>query len=340
MLLTPSKRIKVSRPTVLWPPVVTADGIYVGSEDEDILKLDRSSLETVWRVPAEGFRVGASFGTAMLLYSDTGECRLLRASGEVAWTLDVGGANCTIWRDRLLIVDGGLRLADMESGQIVERIEMPGAPCDLASIPAGTDVLAFQVGEQGELYRAYDLVDRRVLWEANLIQELKAQYGVKWDSPTLALACGSEGRLVGTRGKSIFGLSLEDGHVLWHAGFWVPYYWPAVHSGRVYAWARGEDSSNHLVCLEEATGHVVYDIPLNEYGGDFALPQQPSQGAIGGEYIAFATRAGLFAVFWLTDGNLAGSYRYKTTLVRPVSADRRFFVTTDDGSLLVFEDKG
>ena len=132
-----------------------------------------------------------------------------------------------------------------------------------------------------------------------------------------------------TRGPVVFGLSVEDGSIRWGFPVAVTYHAPNVHGGRIYVLLM-----DHFVCLDEATGEIVYDVQHLQLAEAFL----PKTGTIYGGKIAFAMESGHLAVFDLVDGRLVWLYKHKLKLGRTAEADGRLLVTSDDGHLLVFEE--
>jgi len=135
---------------------------------------------------------------------------------------------------------------------------------------------------------------------------------------------------------------MADGRILWHAPLSLGSNPPVMANGRIYAWTWGKENTHeqHLVCLDEATGEVIYKNSLAKYGGDFALYQDALVGRPVGDHVAFGARSGLLALFRLSDGELVWSYKHKTQVYEPVIAGNRLLVTAADGNLLIFEGQG
>jgi outer membrane protein assembly factor BamB len=163
-----------------------------------------------------------------------------------------------------------------------------------------------------------------------MLVEMKEQFGVEHEERAVGFVEGSlPNHLVLTRTGSVFGCSLSDGELLWHAPVDVPYFWPNVHDGRIYVFC-----PPRFIAIDEASGVVLYDVTHPEL--ERAL--FPKTGTVYEDKITFATESGHLPVFDLRDGRLVWSHVRKASLGRTAEADGRLLVTTDRGELLVFGD--
>lgn len=335
-------RIAPSR-TFLHAPVVTERSVFVGSEDGEILRLRWPLLETAWRVPAEGFFADSAFDDIVLLKSlDTLQYRGLHGDGGIAWTLELreGSTPWVRWGDKLFCNNPGVFVADARTGEVIEHYDVAGRPIRAGGLIA-PGLYVYSTEEAPDLLRIYDLSAGRLVWERNLRAEVRAAYGIT--DPHVGVLAGSTRSdvLVAKSEKHFFGLSRQDGHLLWRRALWVEGVRFAFEGGRIYAWAAQEDDprGDRLVCLDEATGEAIYDRRMSSFGGEVAAAYSPTKPSISSGRIAFGTRAGLLAIFRLSDGELAWSHNYKTQLYDAVLDGNRLVVTAADGNLLVFEGK-
>lgn len=341
-----TKRIRVSHGPVFLPPaVVVADGIVVGDARQEILKIDAKTLRTSWKVHANGFKpLRAMAGGIVLVSWQEGVWQAVDGgSGRRLWRLDAGTPEGSWWGDRALLGKNPIRVLDLNTGKIVEQLEVPGGPLSSA-VSIGTVLLAEgQFARDmtgGDPIRAFDLIERRLLWSKGLISEAETLLGREGRIPLFTLVAGGKGRFLVTRNRTILSYALSDATLLWHQPFAVPYYYPDVRDDRIYAWVYGADFASHLVALHEPTGRVLYDLPLARHGGPFAAIQQPHQAGLGEKHIAFTTRSGLIAVFRLVDGELVWSYEHEDEIYQPVVSGNRIYITANSGDLLVFEVEG
>lgn len=92
-LLKLARKIRIARGSVGYrQPVRTHDALYLGHERQEIVKLSWDRLDTLWRIPANGFNAWFPFGELLLLQSSrTVQARAIHPNGEVAWLLDTKG---------------------------------------------------------------------------------------------------------------------------------------------------------------------------------------------------------------------------------------------------------
>ncbi len=335
-----TQRVAIARGPVSIPaPVVAGDTVFVGARTHDILRLDLPGIEPTWRVPADGFAADYALGALLLLRGPSGY-RGMHFSGERAWDLADGIGGVTGWGrygDRLFSLNPGVFVADALTGRVTDHHEIAGGAIGGARLLG--DTLLLSAGGGGGPTCAYSLSERRIAWERDLTSELRllAGGGAPSDEPFYSFH-GSPGRMVIRFASGLFGVSLSDGRVLWHAPLSFGGNPPVIVGQRIYGWTWGRESlhEQHLMCLDEASGEVIYKVPLAKYGGDLALYQDVVVGDPTQEHVAFGARSGLLCVFRLTDGSLVWSVKQKTQVYRPVIAGSRLLATTSDGHLLVF----
>lgn len=335
-----SQKIRVARGPVSLPtPVAAGDTVFAGYEESEVLRIDLPRTEPLWRLPAAGSAPDACFGEIVLLRG-TSSYRGLRFSGESVWELKDGTGGATGWArfgGSLVSLNPGVFIADATTGTLTDHHEVSGPLIGGARLWGETLLLNAKDG--GDPTRVYDVSARRIVWERNLTNELRALAVGRRPSDELFFPfCGSERLMVARFAASLFGVALDDGRILWHRHLSTGSNPPVIVNGRIFAWTWGRESSHeqHLVCLDEATGEVIYKTPLAKYGGDFAFYQDVLVGRPVGDYLAFGARSGLLAVFRLSDGELVWSYKYKAQVYWPVIEGHRLLVTSADGNLLVF----
>jgi len=330
-LLRLAHKMNVVRERSNFPdPVIAHNAVYAGERDHDLVKFAWETLAPEWRVPAEGFEFWESYGNVILLFSfHTGRSRAMRPDGTVVWTLEPKGRfGWERWREHLYSVDveGGIALADPATGQIVGRSALVPRPNEVLSTIC-EDVALVQ-DEHGDPFRAYDLRREKLLWECNLLADMKAKYNARDDVPFPLIKSSGPGLFVCRRGKGLYGFTLDDGQLRW--GLDVVARTINTYESRIYVWGATSDvRADRFLCLDAATGALIYEVPVKARG--------PRPGAMSERHIAYAERSGSLVLFRLSDGALVWSYQHKQWLGGPVIAANRLFVGAEDGNLLVFE---
>jgi hypothetical protein len=211
------KKFAVARPSVfLDRPVVTVDGVYVGykwARTGKIFKLDPRTLDESWSISANKFDVWDARGGMILLFGAGGQYRALRPSGEAEWTRKVSNSRF-YWRQNLVLYDAGYTVVDMATGQDLDHFEGP-IGVEIAAVHG--DRALFTTDERGDPVILFDLLARQVVWERQLFAEMRTQYGVDYYLPTFAAVWESTNCLVVARAGHIFGCSLVEGRIAWHA---------------------------------------------------------------------------------------------------------------------------
>jgi outer membrane protein assembly factor BamB len=344
-------------PVVPSTPYVSADAIFVGDAEKIVFKLEKKTLREVWRKKTK-LQVRGGYGDVVLLaYYD--EMQAWSGSGDVIWKRKTS-QNFTRTRDTLYFLESRLEVVDVASGRIIDDMDCPQGSLDLVvgSVVLVTDPL------NTDPVRAFDLREQRVLWERNLIREMRERHGIDDHGPVIAFAEGGKGRCVAAKGGHLFGVSMGSGEFLWKAEVHVPYFGMQLDRGRIYVWTtaavaprtrltvdldsgqlsreRSEPMTgdNRFVIADEETGAVVVDRPLTPYGEPFRRFQAPQRGTLCKNHIVFTTRSGLMAVFRLSDGELVWHHEYGEQLFYPVVEDNRLYVASADGSVVVFEAEG
>jgi outer membrane protein assembly factor BamB len=330
--------IHQGRQGILSSPLAAGSGIYVAEwyKTGDLAKVDRHSLRVVWRVntalpnakPAEGLSPSSTWSDDFILVGAQSRIGMMEVeSGRLRWIVSRASAP-KIWNGHVVArTDGAILLIDGLTGEIASRVRVPWPTdsvfvlCDGRVIPSPTSG-----GSMGCL----DLGRGEVEWQRDVLMEMCEFARVRFESSAVGLAAGSRpNSFVATRGSAIFGLSVEDGSIRWVAPVTVTYHWPNIHEGRIYVLLM-----DHFICLDEATGEIVYDVRHPQLGEAFL----PKTGTIYAGKIAFAMETGHLAVFDLADGRLVWLYKHKVKLGRTAAADGRLLATSDDGHLLVFDE--
>ena len=316
-------------------PLLARGALYVGQVDQDLVKISADSLGVRWRLPSAGFVPWCASANFIILtsYRST-EMRAIDMDGAVAWTLQPKGRwGWDVWGDRLLSIDltDGVAVVDSETGLEIDRIPVEPRPGEVTWARCGDTLLLCQL--DGDPFRAYDLISRKILWERNLLHDITRQHRVKDDSPFfLRVKPGQPGRFVAARGNGLFAFDLASGQLAWGVPVQAKQYALNVSGGRIYVWAPTDNvRSNRLVCVDEASGSIVYGVPVEPY-------EQWPEGALSDAHIAYAARTGMILLFRRSDGEEVWRHDYKQgTSAAPLIAGNRMFVCGGDGNLLVFE---
>jgi outer membrane protein assembly factor BamB len=340
-------------PVVLSTPYVSADAIFTGDADKRVIKLDKNSLKEAWSRKTK-LQLRSGCGDVVLLaYYD--EMQAWSSSGDVIWKRKTS-QNYSRRGNRLYFIEPRLEVVDCTTGVVLDAMDCPeGAPD-----PVNDDVLLVTDLLNTDPVRAFHLVERKVLWEKNLVTEMRDRYGVDEHGSSIAVEAGGGDRCVLERGGHLFGLSLLDGEFLWKTPVHVPYFGLQVKDGRIYVWTTasapthtkvtfdlgsGQVSRQHVapasgenrfVIVDEATGEILADRSLVQYGEPFRDHQEPQRGTLCQNHVVFTTRSGLMAVFRLSDGELVWHHQHRDQLFYPVFENNRLYVACADGSLVVF----
>jgi len=321
------KRVRVRRgPAVLGQPVPTSAALFLGRHD--IYRVDSNTLAVTWVKHHEYFSPFLVFGDNLLLVGFDEIKALEQAYGETLWSRDSTGG--FLWRDQLLTLEpDAVVIIDPSTGKALNRIELPGR----TSVHGfNGDVLLYRKGEVGA---AYDLIERKMLWERPLLEETIRQYQAPGDSMTLAP--GSKAFVLTKDSVGFFGCSIEDGRILWYQKAFVSFDVPFAVDGRVYALTQGFPTRNEFakfVCFDELTGEKIYETEHKEF-----LAYRPSRPTVHEGHVFFGSDGGFVFAFRLADGELVWRHRTTGQTWQPTVFQDRVYVTSDDGHLLVFEGK-
>jgi outer membrane protein assembly factor BamB len=344
-------------PVVLDIPYPTTTGVFLGDKERVVFKVDKKTLKKVWRKKTQLQVRGGHRDLVLLVYYD--EMQGWSDKDDVVWKRKTTQNYCRR-DDRLYFIEPRLEIVDVATGQVIESMDCPeGAPALVMG-----EVLLVKHPLDTDPVRVFHLRERRVLWQRNLIHEMRERHGVDEYGNAVAFAEGGPGRYVAQRGGHLFSVSEADGELTWKAGVHVPYFGVQVRDGRIYAWttapvaagtkmtfdlASGQvggkrsvpaSGENRFLIVDETTGEIIVDRPLAPYGGPFQRFQEPQRGTVCKNHIVFTTKSGLMAVFRLSDGELVWQHEHRDQLFYPVFEDKRLYVACADGTLVVFEAEG
>lgn len=340
------RSLSVSRQRqALWPPVVSGDALYHGDQ-RWLRKYNAGNLEELWKVAAGRVHaVKAVDDVVFVSAHDATERGYQSADGKEIWRLDLG-LNWIVWKDRLLVGRGPqIEFVDIRTGQILERLEV-GWEAGFRAAWEDTLLLsdAFSLTESSRgPFRLFDMQTRRVIWERDLLGEMRTQFGIGCQFNAVSFVLGTEGRYVATYGGHTFGGSLEDGRILWCSPEDSLYAWPEVHGGRVFMLSseRKDFFVTHFVALDEATGETIYDVSMADHSPPLPKKLGRAQEPLVLEgHLAYATESGCLVALRESDGQPVWHYRHKDELFSGLVAGNRAFVPSADGNILVFEEEG
>jgi len=323
----PARRIKVCKSPSRLRLTTHADAVFVVDRDH-ATRLDKRSLETVWRVPVERDSGPGFVEDSVLFLGQGGNFSGIDvADGRKLWGPTPLGS-CRQWKGKVL-GQSPLAIVDPTTGRIVRTLsseDMAGDASVCGDIVAGVSIK----GTTGDPVTAFHIVEERVLWKRDLIAEAAARAG-SYDTTRLMADCS--GTLLLGRKDWLYACAIESGSIRWDRRVTLQYLFPAVSEGRVYVLAVNYDEPAHLVSMNLETGEVIYDVPQPV----IEPLDRPYRGVVQGGQIAFSTEKGRIAVFRREDGALVWWSEHDDTVFPPSFIDNRVLLPAIDGNLLVFE---
>lgn len=298
----------------------------------EIHRLNAGNLRKRWSKYHEDCIPGLVVGNLVIVGDGITETALDDDSGEVVWSTHSWGG--PLWRGNLLRYSrDGVAFVEPSTGKVLDRVEVP-EPASFHNLNG--DILLITTGEEVRIAAAYDLAERKVLWQRRLLEETVNRYQAPGNSMTLF---GGSQAFIATKGDvGIFGCSMADGSVLWHQRAFVSYDVPVAVNGRVYALTTGLVPNltdyARFMCFDELTGEKIYETNHKEL-----LAYRPSRPTVQDGYIFFGNDGGFVFALRLSDGELVWSHRTSGQTWQPTVFEDRVYVTSDDGHLLVFEGK-
>ena len=333
-MLFPAKltnRVKLTKgPVSLGQPILGPGAIYLAGRQ--IYRIDSNDLRIVWRKECELSLALFVLSNILFLTSGLELIALDPTSSETLWTR--GSKGGFLWRDRLLTLEpDSAIIVDPSTGKAMERIDLPGRS---AVHGFNGDTLLYRIGEDGSVAAAYDLAERRLLWERPLLEETIKNY--RAPGQTMNLTPGEKTFVLTKADVGIFGCSMEDGRILWHHRAFVSRDAPIAFNGRVYALTTGHvptlQDAAKLICVDEFTGEKIYETEHKEF-----LAYRPSRPTVYEDHVYFGSDGGFVFAFRLADGALVWRHRTTGQTRQPTILEDRLYVTSDDGHLLFFEGK-
>lgn len=323
-----SKRIDVaSSGEILAGPLVSSDSVFAGAKDDVTVRVDRRSLECVWRIASNGLQIGHLVNDDLLSVAGR-EVRGVRSTvdGRLLWDRRGPSAGASTYGPHVAILTAtAIELRHPATGELVRVVEVPGGVDEPGRLCGALWVLPSSTS----IVRAVNVVTGRLEWERPLLDEMAPFLRAPRLPRAVGIVPGSEDLFVATHGGSTFGCSMKDGSIMWHAPVAVPYYWPTVDADHVYVLL-----FDHFIAIDGASGKILYDVRHPELGSAY----RAKAGTIYKGRIAVPNESGHLAAFNLADGALVSLHEDKLPLWQTAEADGRLFVTTGDGKLLVFDD--
>ena len=340
----PVRKTKIAEDDIVLTadPIVSASSVYIGDSEGEIVRIDPPFDRVAWQVPADGFypQPGVCKGLLLLISIDGGLRALDASSGRVVWTVGEEEMPWALVGERLLAFREEIEVGDVLTGKRVDRwsVEGAGGSLGLVGNTAQTLVLSDAAGE--DPMRGFLLERKTVIWQRDLMADLLSRASDPPRPGHFALYGSTSGRAIVDCGRTLFALSMADGEILWHHDWWIASRRPVLDGERLYFWARTPDSGAvRFVCLDEATGEIIYDRPLEPLGEVFR-GQDTTPGFIAGDHIAFGGQAGLIAVFRLVDGELTWLYQQRSGIDYPMILGDHLVALALGRKLLVFERTG
>jgi outer membrane protein assembly factor BamB len=318
-------------------PTVSGSSVYIGDTEGEIVRIDPPFDRVVWQVPADGFypQPGVCKGLLVLISLDGAIRALDASSGRVVWTVEEDEMPWMLVGERLLAFREQIAVGDVLTAKLVDRWNVDGASGTLGLIGNSEQTLVLSDAAGEDPMRGFDVERKAVIWQRDLKADVLSRAEGSPRPEHFALYGTIAGRAIVQCGRTLFGLSLADGHFLWQHGWWIASRRPVMYDDRLYFWARTPDGrAVRFVCLDEATGQIVYDHSLEALGEMF---RGQDAGFIAGDHIAFGGAAGLIAVFRLVDGELAWLYQHRSGIDYPMILGDHLVALAGGGKLLVFE---
>lgn len=287
--LTTRERWRVPLPsTVVGEPTVTADAIYVTTE-ESVVAL-RHDGTTLWSASVPGARVFPPRvdGAGLLVSSDHALVKLDRASGQVVWRFDTGPDDDA--RVNPAFVHAGVVVAMTDAGRVIAVDRSSGALRWESSLTtgsgaaiAGGDGIAVVVGVAE--WAAFEVATGARAWSGDLSF-------IGTSSPVVVESGEGLVAIVATDNKLV-AVGLHDGHLRWeakaeqselaqvpvlddHGDLLVPDHWGRLSAYRVrdgqLLWKVAGADGVAQVGTPVVLADRVVALPLTEHGPRLASP--------------------------------------------------------------------
>jgi outer membrane protein assembly factor BamB len=277
---------------VAWSsPSVAGDLVIVGTEDRDLVALDRRTGDVAWRVPLDGFTAGspAIVGDRLYVATSSAQSRgrsdpgatgkvlaLDLATHQIAWQEDLPGPSTRsiAISGSILVVptDVGIAVA-FESATAAELWRFPTVVTTDTPVIAGGRVLLAGLDPEGT---------RGALWAVDLASGREVWHHQRPSRQTIVAPVGDpETGIVyaGTVDGDMVSLRLADGAEIWTQHLGEEISSPPTKGGDVLYVA----TTARIAALAAATGQQLGTLPVD------GIPFSP---AIGGGYLIVGTQSG------------------------------------------------
>ena len=296
----------------------------------EIVRLDIADGRAIWRRPSNHFAPEAVRQNRVLL-STLGELRVVTEDGEDVWRLGTPLSTWQAWREAVIVAGNPLRLHSIETGAVLESIDLPTLPS--GTLVSGDCYLGFSNDDR--TFVAYDLVRKSVLWSQDLgpvLEEVPSHGGAE----LVRKAAGVGDVFIIAFRSHLIAFSVASGQFLWRqpirAGFI-----PRITSDRVYSWHQEDHRSPaRLICLESRSGNVMFDVDLSEHSANFRRYIEVDLPLIHSHAVVLTTRQGTVCVCSPDNGHLLWLYQHKHEVYGSAIAGDELLVITGDGLLLKF----
>lgn len=325
--LDPAARIQLRMTPDLC--VIAEQGIFIG-DGQELLRLDRISLQPIWRKKVEDLWPAFVRQSVLILGSSGDWYGADIATGRLLWGPKPYGY-CKQWRDQAISVSP-LAVVDARTGEIVRELGVKDEDIAGDTKLHGDVVVGGSTSrESSDPFIAVHLGEDRILWKRDLLQEATSRVQVR--DPT-RIVFEHDGFLLLGRTSRVFGCRMSDGSIQWDQKLVIPYQCPNVVGDQVFVLVNSVDEDAHFVCLDIVGGALVYDVPLPPV---IKRSDVVFRGSVGNGQIVFPTRNGVLVSLRLNDGAVEWWFEYRIALGVPNFIDGRLIVPAYDGSLLVFE---
>lgn len=260
-------------------PAVTADRVFIGSDDGALYAIDRRTGQVVWRFAAGGAVASSPAVAEGLVIAATLPGRIFAVdakTGALRWSIRTGAslppntspaggwdlfASSPAVVGELVVIgapDGGVRALELRTGRLRWKVQTGGRVRATPAVQEGAVVIG---SWDGRVY-ALDLRSGATRWVHHTIGDTLDSKAAGFDRRALqsspAIADGLV--FVGSRDGGLYALDLATGERRWrvsHRGSWVVGS-PAVEDGRVYV---GSSDGHFIHAVEAGTGKELWRLP-------------------------------------------------------------------------------
>lgn len=260
-------------------PAVTAERVYVGSNDGTLYAIDRRSGRVVWKFAAGGAVAASPAVAGGLVVAATLPGRLFAvdaATGKLRWSVATGAtlppntapaggwdlfASSPVVAGETVVIgapDGAIRALALRTGRLRWKAATGGR---VRATPAVHDGMVVVGSWDGRVY-ALDLATGATRWVHHTVGDTLDSHAAGFDRRALQSSPAiAEGMVfVGSRDGGLYGLDAATGARRWratHRGSWVVGS-PAVQAGRVYV---GSSDGHFVQAVDAVSGKELWRLP-------------------------------------------------------------------------------